>query len=147
MKNVTISAVARDASRLLYSAAAVRRVVLFGLTLALGLPAIIVAFHLLDPAAPLVYIVVPVLAGGLLPVLVGAPGRLVVNTRFDARHMVGTLDQTLGALGYAQAGGGPGAVRYRAGSREEIAVTVRDNSLEIVGPFTTLVALQKHIAC
>lgn len=147
MKNVTFSAVVHDASRLLYSAAAVRRVVLFGLTLALGLPAIMLAFHLLNPAAPLSYIVVPVLAGGLLPVLFKAPGRFEVRTRFDARHMVGTLDQTLGVLGYAQAGGGPGAVRYRAGSREEIAVTVRDHSLEIVGPFTTLVALQRRIDC
>jgi hypothetical protein len=153
MKSVTFSEVirVRDASPL--STATTRQLMLFGLTVAIGLPGLMVGFHLLDPAAPLGYIVGPVMAGGLLPVLAAAPGQFVVQTRFHARHLVGTLDDTLGALGYVPVQRGAGAVRYRAQrtglrawQRAEVSVTVRDHALDIMGPFDTLRALQRQLA-
>jgi len=70
--------------------------------MALGLPALVVAFHLIDPTAPLGYIVVPVLMGALLPTAARTlPGRLEVTTRFSACHLVGTLDAAMERLGYA----------------------------------------------
>jgi hypothetical protein len=154
MKSVTLSEVVRDGSRPLYSAAALRQAMLFGLVLSLGLAALIVAFRLLDPGAPLGLIAGPVLLGGLLPVLTANGGRLEVQTRFDACHLVGTLDGALDSLGYVPAERGAGAVRYRpsgfgllAWNRPEISVTVRDHGLDIVGPFDTLCMLQRRLAC
>jgi hypothetical protein len=153
MKSVTFSEVVRDGSRPLYSAAAVRRAALFGVVLALGLAAIMGAFRLLDPGAPLGLIAGPVLIGGLLPVFTASHGRLEVKTRFDACHLVGTLDGALDTLGYAPAERAPGAVRYRpskfgllAWNRPEISVTVHDHGLDIVGPFDTLCVLQRRLA-
>ncbi|WP_036170324.1 hypothetical protein [Massilia sp. 9096] len=126
-----------------------RRLATLALLLAIGLPALMIAFHLLDPTAPLGYIVVPVLLGGLLPITQVLPGRFEVKTRFDACHMVVTLDETLGRLGYQQAERGPGSVRYRArGGRwpswlhKEIDVTVKPHALEVVGPMPALRALR-----
>jgi hypothetical protein len=155
MESVTLSEVvhAHDRARLLFPIQSWRQLGALALTLALGLPAIMFAAHLLAPATPLAYIVIPVLAGGLLPVLAALPGRFEVSTRFDAQHLVGTLDHTLGTLGYAQAGAQAGALRYRARkpgwfrSREqEIAVTLRDRRIEIVGPIATLRTLQGRMA-
>jgi hypothetical protein len=155
MKSVTMSEVVRahDRARLLFPIQSWRQLGALAVTLALGLPAIMFAVHQLDPAAPFAYIVIPVLAGGLLPVFAVLPGRLEVRTRFDAQHLVGTLDDTLDTLGYAQAGVHAGAVRYRArkpgwfSSREQdIAVTLRDRRIEIVGPIATLRALQRRMA-
>jgi hypothetical protein len=154
MKSVTFSEVIRLREASPLCTATTRQLLLFGLTVAVGLPGLVVGFHLLDPAAPLGYIVGPVMAGGLLPVLAAAPGRFEVQTRFHASHLVGTLDDTLAALGYAPAQRGPGSVRYRAQrnslrpwNRPEISVTVRDHALDIVGPFDTLRALQRQLAC
>jgi hypothetical protein len=153
MKSVTLSEVVRDGSHPLYSAAALRRAMLFGLVLSLGLAAIVVAFRLLDPGAPLGLIAGPVLLGGLLPVLTANAGRFEVQTRFDARHLVGTLDGALDGLGYAPAERAAGTVRYRpsglgflAWNRPEITITVRDHALDIVGPFDTLCMLQRRLA-
>jgi hypothetical protein len=153
MKSVTFSEVVRDGAPAMYSAAAVRRAVLFGVLLALGLAAITATFRLLDPGAPLGLIAGPVLVGGLLPVLASGCGRMEVHTRFNACHLVGTLDGTLDALGYAPARRLPGAVYYRPNrrarlpwNRHEVAVTVHDHALDIVGPCDTLRALQRRLA-
>jgi hypothetical protein len=155
MKSVSMSEVVRahDRARLLFPIQSWRQFGGLAATLALGLPAIMFAVHLLNPAAPLAYIVIPVLLGGVLPLAAALPGRFEVRTRFDAQHMVGTLDDTLETLGYAQAGAEAGALRYRARkpgwfhSRErEIAVTLRDRRIEIVGPIATLRTLQRRMA-
>jgi hypothetical protein len=151
MKSVTFSDIERvqDRSRALPSLPAIPRLTTLALLLALGLPSLMIAFHLLDPTAPLGYIVVPVLLGGLLPVTRVLPGRFEVTTRFDACHMVLTLDEALDKLGFEQAERAPGAVRYRErGSRwprwlgKEVIVTVRAHALEVTGPVPALRALR-----
>ena len=153
MKSVTFSDIerARDQARfpaILLSARGL------ALTLAAGLPALMLAFHLLDPGAPLAYIVVPVLLGGLLPMTQMLPGRLQVRTRFDACHLVGTLDDAMDKLGYTQAEHAPGAVHYRVRTArwrqwqgKEIAVNVRDHALELTGPVAALRALRRQMDC
>jgi len=125
------------------------------LSMVLGLPALVFAFHLVDPTAPLGYIVVPVLLGGLLPAIARTlPGRFEVTTRFSACHLVGTLDDAMARLGYAPAERGPGTVRYCMGAAHwparknaEITVTVRDHLLEVTGPVRTLRALRRQLSC
>ena len=80
MKNVTLSAVVRNRAR--------RQLCRYLLTLSLGLPAIALLMHLLDPGAPLAFIVVPVVAGGVLPVLL-LRGRL----SFYIQHQEGNGGQ------------------------------------------------------
>ena len=100
MKNVTLTAVVRNHGRrqFLCPIRSWRQLSLYAVTLALGLPLIAVLAHLLDPAAPLPYIVAPVLAGGLAPAFALLPGRFEVSTRFHAYHLVGTLDESLAAV-------------------------------------------------
>ena len=125
------------------------------LSMMLGLPALVLAFHLVDPTAPLGYIVVPVLLGGLLPALARTlPGRFEVTTRFSACHLVGTLDDAMEQLGYAPVERGPGSVRYRmraarwpAWRNADVMVTVRDHMLEVAGPVRTLHALREQLSC
>jgi hypothetical protein len=114
--------------------------------LALGLALLMFVFRQLDPDAPLAYIVVPILAGGLLPVATMMRGRFEVTTRFEACHLVVTLDEALGQLGYAPAERAPGAVRYRARGGKEISVTVRAHVLEVTGPVPALRALRRQMA-
>jgi hypothetical protein len=156
MKSVTFSEIerVRHQARALSTLLSIRSLPTLALTLALGLPALMIAFHLLDPTAPLAYIVVPVLLGGMLPMAQALPGRLQVSTRFEACHLVGTLDEALAKLGYVQAERTPGAVRYRARAErwpqwqnKEIAVTVRDHALEVTGPMPALRALRRQMAC
>ncbi|SDE53710.1 hypothetical protein SAMN05428966_10911 [Massilia sp. PDC64] len=131
-----------------------RRVLLL-LSMVLGLPALVLAFHLVDPTAPLGYIVVPVLLGGLLPAIARTlPGRFEVTTRFSACHLVGTLDDAMAQLGYVPVERGPGSVRYRmraarwpAWRNADIMVTVRDHMLEVAGPVRTLQALRSQLSC
>jgi hypothetical protein len=118
-----------------------------GVTLVLGLLALMFAFHLVDPSAPIAYIVLPIMAGGALPMAAQMmTGRFEVTTRFDACHLVVTLDEALGQLGYAPAERLPGAVRYRARGGKEIAVTVREHALEVTGPVKALRALREQMA-
>ena len=147
MKSVTFSDIERVPELARHPAVRVspQRALLLGLTLALGLPAMMFAFHLLDPAAPLAYIVLPILAGGLLPMAQLMPGRFEVMTRFEACHLVCTLDDALGRLGYAPSERAPGAVRYRARGGKEIAVTVRPHALEVTGPMPALRALRRQM--
>ena len=149
MKSVTFSDIVRvpDQARQPSSPlGSPQRLAFLVLTLALGLPTLMFAFRQLDPGAPLAYIVLPILAGGLLPMLHMMPGRLDVTTRFEACHLVGTLDEALGRLGYAPAERVPGAVRYRARGGKEIAVTVRAHALEVTGPVPALRALRQQMA-
>jgi hypothetical protein len=149
MKSVTFSDIERapeQAQRRPSSLAWPRRAAWLVVTLALGLPALMYAFRQLDPAAPLAYIVVPILAGGLLPMAAQMmTGRFEVTTRFDACHLVVTLDEALARLGYAPAERHPGAVRYRARGGKEIAVTVRAHALEVTGPVRALRALREQM--
>jgi hypothetical protein len=151
MKSVTFSDIepVQTGAHSLPRRSLLRRLTTLALLLAVGLPALMIAFHLLDPTAPLGYIVVPVLLGGLLPITQVLPGRFEIKTRFDACHMVVTLDEALSRLGYQQAERGPGLVRYRArGGRwpswlnKEIDVTVKPHALEVVGPMPALRALR-----
>jgi hypothetical protein len=156
MKSVTFSDILRvpERPRYLFPLPALRRLTVFALSLALGLPALVVAFHLLDPTAPLGYIVIPVLAGGLLPLAHILPGRLEVTTRFRACHLVGTLDEALGQLGYVASVRAPGSLRYQTRAKhwqpwrsKEIAVTVHDHALELTGPVPALRAQRRRMTC
>lgn len=125
----------------------------YGLTMAVGLPLLVLALHLFDPDAPLALIVLPVLAGLALPLCFSAPGRLDVNTRFDACHMSMTLDSTLAALGYARVEAGPGRLRYVRTTRptwrtraQTVNVRVHSHALEVIGPIPVLRSLQKALA-
>lgn len=149
MKSVTFSDIERvpeQMRRSPFSLGSPPPVMWLAAMLALGLPAVMLACHMIDPAAPLAYIVLPVMAGGLMPMAAQmATGRLEVTTRFDACHLVVTLDEALGRLGYAPAERLPGAVRYRARGGKEIAVTVREHALEVTGPVRALRALRQQM--
>jgi hypothetical protein len=154
MKSVMFSDIerARHQARFPSPLLSARGLTTLATTFALGLPALMIAFHLLDPAAPLGYIVVPVLLGGLLPLARVLPGHLQVTTRFDACHLVGTIDDALDKLGYTQDDRAPGVVHYRARAErwpqwqhKEIAVTVRAHALEVTGPVTALRALRRQM--
>lgn len=147
MKSVTFSDIERvpEQARRPSPLGSPQRLALLALTLALGLSALMITFRQVDPGAPLAYIVVPVLAGGLLPMMTMMPGRFEVTTRFDACHLVVTLDEALGRIGYAPAERAPGAVRYRARGGKEIAVTVRAHVLEVRGPVPALRALRRQM--
>lgn len=156
MKSVTFSDIerARDQARFPSILLSARGLTMLVLTLAIGLPALMLVFHLLDPEAPLGYIVVPVLLGGLLPMTQVLPGRLQVRTRFDACHLVSALDEAMDKLGYAQAGRAPGVVHYRARAdrwpqwqTREIAVTVGAHALDLTGPVAALRALRRQMDC
>jgi hypothetical protein len=157
MKSVTFSEIerVRKGPHRPVSIDAAQRPMLVVMSMVLGLPALVIAFHLVDPTAPLGYIVVPVLLGGLLPAVARTlPGRLKVTTRFLACHLVGTLDDAMESLGYAPAERGPGTVRYRMRKARwpkrqgaDITVTVRDHLLEVTGPVRTLRALRRQLSC
>jgi len=156
MKSVTFSEIERvrkGPHRPTSIAPAQRRAILL-LSMVLGLPALVIAFHLADPTAPLGYIIVPVLLGGLLPAVARTlPGRFEVTTRFSACHLVGTLDEAMERLGYVPAEHTPGTVRYRMSAAHwpawqgaDIMVTVRDHMLEVTGPVRTLHALRQQLS-
>lgn len=155
MKNVTFSAVVRNHARrqLLCPIRSLRQLGQYAATLALGLPVIAFVAHFIDPTAPLAWIVAPVLAGGLLPAFALLPGRFEVNTRFQARHLVSTLDESLARLGYVKTAQEPAAMRYRPrrrhwqGQAADVAVTLHDYAADIAGPLATLRALQRQLAC
>ena len=123
----------------------------YGLTLAIGMPLLVLALCAAFPQAPLAVIVLPVLAGLALPLCASAPGRLDVSTRFHACHMRTTLDSALGEMGFTQAATGPGRIRYvKAGPSawrgQAVNVRIGQHSLEVVGPIPTLRALQAVLA-
>ena len=121
----------------------------YGLTLAVGTPLLVLALRALDTEAPLASIVLPVLAGLALPLCISAPGRLDVNTRFDAIHMRARLDVSLAALGFTAASTGGERIRYtRAGTwrGRSVSLRIRPHTIEVVGPIPTLRSLQALLA-
>jgi len=156
MKNVTLSAVVRNHARrhLLCPIRTWRQLGLYAVTLILGLPLIAILVHLLDPRAPLACIVAPVLAGGLLPAFALLPGSFQVQTRFQARHLLSTLDESLDQLGYIKTVEDAASVRYRprrhrwlGDSAADIAVTLHPYTADIAGPLRALRVLQRQLAC
>ena len=155
MKSVTFSEIVRVRKRVsfLRQIDTWRQSLPWALTLLGGLPLLILALHLIDPDAPLPYIVLPALVGGLLPVCMLGPGRFEMRTRFDAHYMINTLDEALGALGYRRFAADSTSIRYFRprpwlSAREgAINVAVREHMLEIIGPVGSLRLLQHRIAC
>lgn len=153
MKSVSFSEVvyANDIVRTRH-AATPGRLWPFWLFLGGGLLAIVLLMRLADPGAPLAWIALPALAGGLLPVWALMPARFEASTRFEARHLVTTVEEALRALGYESVGGAPDALRYRklrrwpGGPAREVSVSVRPHVLDIAGPAITLRALQKALS-
>jgi hypothetical protein len=81
------------------------------------------------------------------------PGRFEMNTRFDARHMISTLDDALTSLGYRRAASESDHIRYfrprpwLRGREGAIEVAVTPTALQVVGPVGSLRLLQQRIAC
>lgn len=155
MKSVTFSEIVRVRQRpgFLSRVETWRQSLPWALTLLAGLPLLVLAMHLVDPDAPLPFLVLPALIGGLLPVWMLGPGRFEMRTRFDARYMITTLDETLAALGYRRTAADNASIRYfrprpwLRGQEGAIVVAVREHALEIVGPVGSLRLLQHRMAC
>jgi hypothetical protein len=127
-----------------------RRLLSFALLMVLGLASLVALFHRLDPGAPLALIVVPVLAGGLLPLVALMPARFEVSTRFEAHHLLQSIEESLAERGYERIPMPPGQLRYRPKGgllarwpAREIDLTLRAHLLCITGPAATLRALRK----
>lgn len=155
MKSVTFSEIVRVRQRpgFLSRIETWRQSLPWALTLLAGLPLLVLAMHLIDPDAPLPFLVLPALIGGLLPVWMLGPGQFEMRTRFDARYMITTLDETLEALGYRRTAADSASIRYfrprpwLRGQEGAIVVAVREHALEIVGPVGSLRLLQHRMAC
>ena len=95
MKSVSLSQVVRshDSFRFLCPIQSWDQLLSIALTLALGLTCIVMLFLALDPGAPVAYLVIPVLMGGLAPVFAALPARFEVVTRFHAHYFLKTLDR------------------------------------------------------
>ncbi len=126
------------------------RLVSFALFMVLGLAGLVLLFHRLDPGTPLEFIVIPVLAGGIVPLLALMPARFEATTRFEARHLLRNLEDGLWGLGYERMPTPPGHLRYRPrqglGARwpaKEIDVVLCEHVLSVSGPALTLHALRK----
>jgi hypothetical protein len=154
MKSVTFSELiyAHEVAPWLSPARPRWRLAGFALVMVLGLAGLVVLFHELDPGTPLVFIVAPVLAGGILPLLALMPARFEVTTRFEARHLLHPLEEALQRLGYHRMAMPPGHLRYhpRQGlganwPAKEIDVVLREHVLSITGPAITLYALRKGL--
>jgi hypothetical protein len=155
MKNVTLSQLVRahQPSRFLCPVQSWGQLLCFSLTLAIGLAVIAVVLKLLDPSAPLAFILVPAIIGGSASMFAVLPARFDIVTRFHARHLLRTLDEAIVGLGYAQAESITENMRYHARhprwlrwKENEIAVTVREHAIEISGPIFALRELQKKLA-
>ena len=155
MKSVTFSEIVRIRERpfFLHRPATWRQLLPWALTLAVGLPLLMLALHAIDPETPLSFIVLPALAGGLMPVAMMGPGRFEMRTRFDAHYMIGALDEALVSLGYRRTESDPDRISYfrpqpwLRGREGSIEVAVQPNTLQVVGPVGSLRLLQQRIAC
>ncbi|MDL2357909.1 MAG: hypothetical protein QFF03_21880 [Pseudomonadota bacterium] len=154
MKSVSLSRVVRahDSYRFFCPIQSWSQLLSLALTLGLGLPLIAMLLMLLDPTAPLGYIVVPVAVGGVVPMFVALPARFEVMTRFHAQHFAGTLDRTLVSMGYVLCAEGPQQQRcYRRQANwlrwkeNDIAVSVREHAIAVSGPVFALRALQQKL--
>ena len=155
MKSVTFSEIVRIPQRpgFLARMTTWRHSLPWALTLAAGLPLLVLVLQLIDPEAPLSFIALPVLIGGLLPIWMLGPGRFEMQTRFDAQHMLTTIDDALHALGYRRSSGDHASIRYfrprswLVGQEGAITVAVQPHALEVIGPVGSLRLLQHRIAC
>lgn len=154
MKSVSLSQVVRshDSFRFLRPIQSWRQLLSLALALAAGLSCIALLFMAFDPGAPVAYIVVPVLLGGLAPVFAALPGKFDVITRFHAHHFLKTLDATILSMGYAPVA--QTAERSRRYSRKAgifhwtentIAVTVTEHAITVGGPMFALRTLQQKL--
>ena len=155
MKSVTMSQVVRshDPFRFLFPIQSWSQLRSLTVTLAVGLPMIAILFMLLDPSAPLAYIIVPVTLGGLIPVFAALPAHFEVGTRFQAQHFAKTLDQALTGMGYALRASSNDSARYYARQspflrwkENEITVDISEHAIVLRGPVFTLRALQERLA-
>ena len=155
MKSVTFSEIVRIRERPFFLArqGTWRQLLPWALTLLFGLPLLVGALHFIDPDTPLAFIVLPALAGALLPAAMMGPGRFEMNTRVDARPLRATLDEALVSLGYRRTVSDPDRLSYfrprpwlsaRDGS---IVVEVSPHALQVEGPVGSLRLLQQRIAC
>ncbi|SFD73932.1 hypothetical protein [Massilia yuzhufengensis] len=153
MKSVTFSEIVRIRERpfFLRRPATWRQLFPWALTLAVGLPLLMLVLHAIDPGTPLPFIVLPALAGGLMPVAMMGPGRFEMRTRLDANNLLGTLDDALVSLGYRRTASDAGSLSYfrpkpwLRGREGAIVVAVKPHALQVVGPVGSLRLLQQRI--
>jgi hypothetical protein len=154
MKSVSLSQVVRshDSFRFLCPIQSWSQLISLALTLAVGLTCIAMLFMAVDPDAPLAYIVIPVLLGGLAPMFAVLPARFEVCTRFHASYFLKTLDETIQSMGYAPAESGAERTRcYRPHTglfrwkEQAIAVTVNEHAITVGGPVVALRQLQHKL--
>lgn len=155
MQNVTMSEVTRTHApyRFLCPIRSRRQLLAFGIFLLFGLPAIALLLKLLDPTAPLSYILIPALVGGSVPMFAVLPARLRLVTRFHAGHLIHTLDETIQSLGYRRSESVSTGAHYHAmqpswlaWKENDIEVMVRDHTIEISGPVCAMRVLQEKLA-
>jgi hypothetical protein len=154
MKSVSLTQVVRshESYRFLCPIQSWSQFVSLALTLTIGLALIAMLFMALDPTAPVAYILIPVLMGGVAPVFAALPARFEVVTRFQAHHFLKTLDETILSMGYAAAGSEaersrrylPQARLFR-GKENAIAVTVTEHAITVGGPVFVLRMLQHKL--
>ena len=154
MKSVSMSEVVRshDAFRSLCPIQSWGQLLSLALTLSVGLALIAMLFMALDPTAPVAFIIIPVLLGGLAPVFAALPARFEVVTRFHAQHFLKTLDRTILSMGYvADEAQSERSRQYRPRARlfrwkeNEIAVSVTEHVITIGGPVLALRLLQAKL--
>jgi hypothetical protein len=155
MKSVSLTQVVRshNAYRLASPVRSWRELAALALTLSVGLAAIAMVLMALDPGAPAAWIVTPILLGGSLPLFAAMPGQFKVLTRFEACHLIGTLDTTLRQMGYVVAdGGGDGRSRsYQRRGRlllwrdSIITLQLQPHAISISGPMPAMRRLQRQL--
>jgi hypothetical protein len=154
MKSVSLSQVVRshDSFRFLCPIQSWSQLLSLALTLAVGLTFIATLFMALDPTAPVAYIVIPVLMGGLAPVFAALPARFEVVTRFHAHHFLKTLEESILSMGYTPTESAAGRTRcYRPQAKlfrwkeNAIAVTVNEHAITVGGPVFALRLLQQKL--
>lgn len=154
MKSVSLSQVVRshDSMRFFCPIQSWSQFLSLALTLTVGLTCIALLFMAIDPTAPMAYIVVPVLLGGLAPVFAALPGQFQVVTRFHAQYFLKTLDETILSMGYSPAESADGRTSYQPRARlfrwkeNAIEVSVSDHAIVVGGPVFALRMLQQRLA-
>ena len=130
-----------------------RELTAIGLTLSAGLALIALFLMTLDPGVPAAWIIVPVLLGGSLPLFATMAGQFDVQTRFDAAHLVHTLDSSLVEMGYAPTGDTNSRLRHyiRPASlfrwkARTISLAIHEHAITIAGPLPALRRLQHSLS-
>ena len=154
MKSVSLSQVVRshDSYRFFCPIRSWSQFLSLALAMTVGLACISLLFMAIDPGAPVAYVVVPVLLGGLAPVFAALPGQFEVVTRFHAHHFLKTLDENILSMGYAPTEPAAGrTLRYSRTTglfrwkENAIAVTVTEHAITVGGPMFALRMLQQKL--